>query len=145
MATQAQLNAAARQYDIAAAHVATCVDVAHALLEVGEGLVASKGFFSSPESEYERNRKIIINACTEGRRLMELLRQDTISPALIRGMHGFVVVGTCCERCLAVNSSRLAEGKAFVCLIGERSPGVLQNQFRFMIAEKGQIRETSNR
>lgn len=145
MATQAQLNTAARQYEIAAAHVAICAEVAKAQLEVGEGLVASRGFFSSPETEYQRARKIIMAAATEGRRLMELLRRDTLSPALIRGMYGFVHVGTCCEQCLAVNSARLAEGKSFVCLISERSPGVLQNQFRFMIADKGQIRETSNR
>ena len=123
--------------------VETCQQIAEALIETGEQWSRKNPLFSSLlPTDYERARKEIIKKCVLARQQLRTIRRNTLSPDAIRGRANVSKILECCEDCPAVNRRKLANKKAFCCLVQARLGEGAKDEFRFRLDDKGQILET---
>ena len=117
------------------ARIDTCRSIAEALIEVGRPL-SEDGIFSLP-TDFQRARSGVRDQCRRGREMIDAIRRNTLSPDLIRADAACERIESCCERCLRLNTRRLAEDEDFAC----EAKGASRTGLRFELNEKGQILE----
>lgn len=123
--------------------VETCQQIAEALIETGEQWSRENPLFSSLlPTDYERARKEIIKKCVSACRQLRTIRKQTLSPDAIRARANISRILECCGDCPATNQKKLADKKAFCCLVQARLGEGAKDEFRFRLDDKGQILET---
>jgi hypothetical protein len=115
-----------------------CHELVLALIQTSQAWVP-KAFSTT---DYQRCRDQIMQTLQDLLNRIRKMRHETLAPDLVRAFARLTKMYDCCNKCPATNSARITKSEAFLCLIQEQFNKEVTTAFRFVLDEKGAIRES---